>query len=54
MGLSFSVPAGKSVPSSLQNIYKELKDDCGCTVPKTGDLSKVRCADIARRFLDSH
>lgn len=38
MGLSFSVPAGQKVPSSLQNIYKELKDDCGCQPPKHGDL----------------
>ena len=41
MGLSFSVPPGKAVPSSLQNIYKELLDDCACTVPKHGDLEKV-------------
>lgn len=41
MGLSFSVPPGKAVPSSLQNIYKEIRDDCGCTIPKHGDLEKV-------------
>ena len=41
MGLSFSVPPGKAIPSSLQNIYKEIRDDCGCTVPKHGDLEKV-------------
>ena len=41
MGLSFSVPPGKAVPSSLQNIYKELRDDCSCTVPKHGNLEKV-------------
>ncbi len=41
MGLSFSVPPGKAVPSSLQNIYKELKDDCACTAPKHGDLEKA-------------
>ena len=41
MGLSFSVPPGKAVPSSLQNIYKELRDDCACTLPKHGDLEKV-------------
>ena len=41
MGLSFSVPPGKAVPSSLQNIYKELRDDCKCTIPKHGDLEKV-------------
>jgi uracil-DNA glycosylase len=42
MGLSFSVPPGKAVPSSLQNIYKELRDDCGCAIPRHGDLEKVR------------
>ena len=41
MGLSFSVPPGKAVPSSLQNMYKELADDCGCRVPRSGDLRKV-------------
>jgi hypothetical protein len=41
MGLSFSVPPGKAVPSSLQNMYKELADDCGCTIPRHGDLRKV-------------
>ena len=41
MGLSFSVPPGQPVPSSLQNIYRELRDDCGCTAPKHGDLEKV-------------
>lgn len=46
MGLSFSVPPGKAVPSSLQNIYKELLEDCGCTVPKHGDLEKVRLAAL--------
>ena len=41
MGLSFSVSPGKAIPSSLQNIYKELRDDCGCTAPMHGDLEKV-------------
>lgn len=40
MGLSFSVPPGLAVPSSLQNMYKELREDCGCTVPRHGDLRK--------------
>ena len=39
-GLAFSVPKGVSIPSSLQNIYKELKS---CipefNVPQHGDLS---------------
>ena len=29
-GLSFSVPRGKAVPSSLRNMYKELREDLGC------------------------
>ncbi len=33
-GLSFSVPTGKKLPSSLRNIYKEIEDDFGCTMPK--------------------
>lgn len=41
MGLSFSVPQGTPVPSSLQNIYKELNADLGCTRPKHGCLLKV-------------
>ncbi|DBA65876.1 TPA: hypothetical protein ACH3X2_002904 [Trebouxia sp. C0005] len=40
MGLSFSVPAGQPVPSSLKNMYKEIATDCGCTVPKHGSLVK--------------
>ncbi|KAG1679821.1 hypothetical protein FOA52_012733 [Chlamydomonas sp. UWO 241] len=38
VGLSFSVPPGEKVPSSLQNIFKELRDDLGCPVPNHGDL----------------
>ncbi|GAX76636.1 hypothetical protein CEUSTIGMA_g4082.t1 [Chlamydomonas eustigma] len=39
MGLSFSVPQGIKVPSSLGNIYKEIKSDIpGYIVPKHGDL----------------
>lgn len=38
MGLSFSVPRGVAVPSSLQNIYKELGADIGMTKPKHGNL----------------
>lgn len=40
MGLSFSVPKGVAVPSSLKNIYKELKQDLGVPVPDHGDLTK--------------
>lgn len=40
MGLSFSVPPGLRVPPSLQNMYKELRDDCGCALPNHGNLEK--------------
>lgn len=40
-GLSFSVPESqKDIPPSLQNIYKELKDDLGCYIPNNGYLKK--------------
>jgi uracil-DNA glycosylase len=39
MGLSFSVPKGVRIPPSLQNIFKELKDDLGCEIPRHGDLT---------------
>lgn len=40
-GLSFSVlPEQKEIPPSLQNIYKELKDDIGCYIPDNGYLLK--------------
>ncbi|MEZ5309218.1 MAG: hypothetical protein R2735_01220 [Microthrixaceae bacterium] len=29
-GLSFSVPEGVAIPPSLQNIFKELRNDLGC------------------------
>ena len=38
-GLSFSVQDGVPHPPSLQNIFKELKDDLGCTIPKSGNLT---------------
>ncbi|WP_432987991.1 uracil-DNA glycosylase [Dactylosporangium sp. CA-233914] len=38
-GLSFSVRPGVSVPPSLRNVYKELRDDLGVTPPKNGDLT---------------
>lgn len=37
-GLSFSVLPGVKTPPSLQNIYKELRDDLGCTIPSHGFL----------------
>ena len=40
-GLSFSVPVSqKKIPPSLQNIYQELHDDLGCTIPNHGYLKK--------------
>ena len=40
-GLSFSVKPGVRVPPSLQNIYKEMKDDLGIIEPANcGDLTK--------------
>lgn len=38
-GLCFSVKKGIRIPPSLQNIYKELKDDLGCEIPNHGDLT---------------
>lgn len=38
-GLCFSVNAGVDFPPSLRNIFKELKNDVGKEIPKSGDLS---------------
>ncbi len=38
-GLSFSVRDGVKIPPSLQNIYKELVNDVGISMPTTGDLT---------------
>lgn len=38
MGLSFSVAKGVKKPPSLQNIFKELHNDLGITVPSHGCL----------------
>ncbi|CEF99878.1 Uracil-DNA glycosylase-like [Ostreococcus tauri] len=40
MGLCFSVPKGVRVPSSLHNIYKELRTDLNCKIPQHGDLTQ--------------
>ncbi len=37
-GLSFSVPLDIRKPPSLQNIFKELQDDIGCSIPNHGSL----------------
>ena len=39
-GLSFSVKPSVEIPPSLVNIYKELHDDLGCTIPDHGCLTK--------------
>lgn len=39
-GLCFSVKKGVEIPPSLVNIYKELQDDLGCTIPHHGCLTK--------------
>ena len=39
-GLSFSVKVGVKQPPSLQNIFKELHDDLGYNIPKSGSLVK--------------
>ena len=39
-GLSFSVKRGVEIPPSLVNIYQELHDDLGCTIPDHGCLEK--------------
>lgn len=39
-GLCFSVKPEVTIPPSLVNIYKELKDDLGCQIPNNGYLEK--------------
>ena len=39
-GLSFSVQDGIKKPPSLQNIFKELKDDLNIDAPESGNLTK--------------
>jgi len=39
-GLSFSVQPGINPPPSLQNIFKELQSDIGCSIPNDGYLVK--------------
>jgi len=37
-GLAFSVRPGIKPPPSLMNIFRELKDDLGCSIPNHGSL----------------
>lgn len=39
-GLSFSVPDGVPPPPSLQNIFKEIRDDLGVPLPTSGNLDR--------------
>lgn len=39
-GLCFSVKPDVEIPPSLVNIYQELHDDLGCTIPDHGCLTK--------------
>lgn len=39
-GLCFSVPDGVSPPPSLVNIFKEINNDVGIPIPKSGNLEK--------------
>lgn len=39
-GLCFSVKPDIAIPPSLVNIYQELHDDLGCTIPNHGYLTK--------------
>ena len=39
-GLCFSVRPGITPPPSLVNIYKELRSDIGCSIPKHGYLAR--------------
>ncbi len=39
-GLAFSVPENIHIPPSLQNIYKEIHQDLGNPIPKSGNLER--------------
>ncbi|MCR4610831.1 MAG: uracil-DNA glycosylase [Lachnospiraceae bacterium] len=39
MGLAFSVPVDETIPPSLRNIYKEIEEEYGTNINKTGDLT---------------
>ena len=39
-GLCFSVNKGIKIPPSLVNIYKEINNDLGCSIPNHGNLTK--------------
>jgi uracil-DNA glycosylase len=39
-GFCFSVNDGVKCPPSLNNIFKEVKSDCGCEIPFNGNLER--------------
>jgi uracil-DNA glycosylase len=39
-GMAFSVADGIAMPPSLKNIFKEIQDDMGCPMPKSGNLER--------------
>jgi uracil-DNA glycosylase len=39
-GLCFSVPTGVAFPPSLKNIFQEISDDLGVSVPTSGNLER--------------
>ncbi|MCL2027917.1 MAG: uracil-DNA glycosylase [Bacteroidales bacterium] len=39
-GLSFSVPDGVDLPPSLRNIFQEISDDLGVSLPRSGNLER--------------
>lgn len=39
-GVCFSVPEGLEIPASLNNIFREIHDDLGKPVPKSGNLDR--------------
>jgi len=39
-GLCFSVPDGVAFPPSLRNIFKEIHNDLGLAIPKSGNLTR--------------
>ncbi len=45
-GLAFSVQEGLTHPPSLRNIFQELNDDIGCTIPLNGTLTKWANAGV--------
>lgn len=54
MGLSFSVPEGIRVPSSLVNIYKELQQDMNCSIPSHGNLERWAVQVTSTSVADIH